>query len=169
LHPTDFSKQSEFAFQLACSLARDYGAELHIVHVITPPIVAYGEGVLPVAPENLEEELRQNLNQLRPDDATVRVVHHLWEGEPVDQILHLAKESGCDLIVMGTHGRTGLGRVLMGSVAEGVVRRAPCPVLTIKNPLPEARPAAEASGQVGGKVSQTVEARCAARSRIEDL
>jgi nucleotide-binding universal stress UspA family protein len=158
LHPTDFSKPSEFAFQLACSLSRDYGAELHIVHVMTPPIVAYGEGVLPVAPENLAEELRQKLSRLHDKDANVRVVHHLREGQPVDQILHLAKETRCDLIVMGTHGRTGLGRVLMGSVAEGVVRKAPCPVLTIKNPLPEAKPDAEASGKLAGKVPQAVTA-----------
>jgi nucleotide-binding universal stress UspA family protein len=157
LHPTDFSKQSEFAFQVACSLARDYGAHLHVVHVMVPPLVVYGEGVLPVAAENFEEELRQKLYRLHGKDANVRVLHHLEEGQPVDQILHVAKETGCDLIVMGTHGRTGLGRVIMGSAAEGVIRKAPCPVLTIKNPLPEMKPAAEDSEHKNSKVLQAVE------------
>ena len=132
LHPTDFSKQAEFAFQLACSLARDYGAELYVVHVVTPPIVVYGEGVLPVAPENYQAELREKLNRLHATDSRVRVLHRLVEGEPVDEILRVAKETGCDLIVMGTHGRRGLGRVIMGSVAEKVVRTAPCPVVTVR-------------------------------------
>jgi nucleotide-binding universal stress UspA family protein len=157
LHPTDFSQQSAFAFQVACSVARDYGAKLHIVHVMVPPLVVYGEGVLPVAAESLQEELRQKLDRLHGKDANVRVLHHLEEGQPVDQILHVAKETGCDLIVMGTHGRTGLGRVLMGSVAEGVIRKAPCPVLTIKNPLPEIKSAAEESERINNKALQAVE------------
>jgi len=144
LHPTDFSKQSEFAFQLACALARDYEAELFVVHVVTPPVVIYGEGVLPVEPEAYQEELREKLNRLHAEEPGVRVVHRLVEGQPVDEILHLAREIGCDLIVMGTHGRTGLGRVLMGSVAEKVVRMAPCPVVTVREPstLAERVPAA---------------------------
>src|SRR5262245_44784958 len=134
LHPTDFSKQSAFAFQLACSLARDYGTDLHVLHVASPPITPYAGGVLPVAPEDLEQELRQKLHGLRAPDAKVHVQHHLWEGQPVEQILHLAEEIRCDLIVMGTHGRKGVGRVLLGSVAEKVVRRAPCPVVTVRAP-----------------------------------
>jgi nucleotide-binding universal stress UspA family protein len=138
LHPTDFSKQSEFAFQLACSLARDYGAELFVLHVVSPPVVVYGEGVLPVEPESYQVELREKLHRLHAGEPEVRVLHRLVEGQPVDEILRLAKEIGCDLIVMGTHGRTGLGRVLMGSVAEKVVRTAPCPVVTVREPSPVA-------------------------------
>jgi nucleotide-binding universal stress UspA family protein len=134
LHPTDFSKQSEFAFELASSLARDYGAELYVVHVVTPPVVVYGEGVLPVEPQSYQAELREKLNRLRSGEPEVRVLHRLVEGQPVDEILRLAKEIGCDLIVMGTHGRTGFGRVLMGSVAEKIVRTAPCPVVTVRQP-----------------------------------
>ena len=141
LHPTDFSKQSEFAFQLACSLARDYGAELFVAHVVTPPVVVYGEGVLPVEPQAYQAELREKLNRLHAEDPEVRVLHRLVEGQPVDEILHLAKEIDCDLIVMGTHGRTGLGRVLMGSVAEKIVRSAPCPVVTVREPSPVAEQA----------------------------
>jgi len=91
LHPTDFSERSEFAFRLACSLARGYGARLVVLHVAEPPM----------------------------------------------EILGVAEETKCDLIVMGTHGRTGLGRLLMGSVAEQVVRKATCPVLTVKTPQPQ--------------------------------
>ena len=134
LHPTDFSKQSEFAFQLACSLARDYGAQLYVVHVVTPPVVVYGEGVLPVEPAAYQAELRETLTRLHAVEPEVRVLHRLVEGQPVDEILRLAKEIGCDLIVMGTHGRTGFGRMLMGSVAEKVVRTAPCPVVTVRQP-----------------------------------
>ena len=138
LHPTDFSKQSEFAFQLACSLSRDYGAELYVLHVMPLPVVAYMEGPLPIASEALQEELRQKLDRLHAENGKFRVLHRLVEGEPVNEILHMATETSCDLIVMGTHGRTGVGRIMMGSVAEGVSRKAPCPVLTVKNPFPDA-------------------------------
>ena len=138
LHPTDFSKQSEFAFQLACSLARDYGADLYVLHVMPLPVVAYIEGPLPIASEALQEELRQKLDRLHAENGKVRVLHRLVEGEPVNEILNMALETSSDLIIIGTHGRTGVGRMLMGSVAEGVSRKAPCPVLTVKNPFPEA-------------------------------
>lgn len=71
----------------------------------------------------------------------VLVEHRLREGDAAAEILQVADEVGADLIVLGTHGRTGLGRVLMGSVAEAVLRRARCPVLTLKSPLPEAESA----------------------------
>jgi len=152
LHPTDFSKQSEFAFQLACSLARDYEADLYVINVMPQPVVAFIEGPLPVASEELQDELRQKLNRLHDESGKVRVLHRLVEGEPVNEILHMAIETSCDLIVMGTHGRTGVGRMLMGSVAEGVTRKSPCPVLTVKNPFPEA---VEECGQKAGRVRTT--------------
>ena len=68
-------------------------------------------------------------------------------GDEAEEIVHLAQEEGYDLIVIGTHGRTGLGRLLMGSVAEKVLRRAPCPVLTIKHPFPGAQPAPPAKAR----------------------
>jgi nucleotide-binding universal stress UspA family protein len=64
----------------------------------------------------------------------VAVEQRLAEGDPAAEILHLATDTGCDMIVLGTHGRTGLDRLLMGSVAEQIVRKAPCPVLTVKAP-----------------------------------
>jgi nucleotide-binding universal stress UspA family protein len=142
---------------MACSLAKDYGAELYVLHVMPSPHVGYIEGPMPIVPENIEAELREKLNRLHPENGTVRVTHRLVEGAPVEEILHMAKETGCDVIVMGTHGRTGVGRVLLGSVAEGVVRKAPCPVLTIKNPLAEAKATAKENDRSTAKVLQAVE------------
>ena len=82
------------------------------------------------------EPLRERLQQLRPEDQKVLVEHLLVQGGAAEEILQVAQERKCDLIVMGTHGRTGLGRLLMGSVAEQVVRKASCPVLTVKTPQP---------------------------------
>jgi nucleotide-binding universal stress UspA family protein len=140
LHPTDFSDRSEFAFRLACSLARDYGARLIVLHVAVPPVAVYGEGMMAPAPEGNLDELRQQLELLLPRDPRVGVEHRLVEGDAAAEILQAAKDTGSDVIVMGTHGRTGLGRLLLGSVAEQVVRRAACPVVTVKTPLPRREP-----------------------------
>ena len=135
LHPTDFSERSAFAFSLACTLARAYGARLVLVHV-TPTVVVSGElGAIPPQPSDVWKTLQEQLANLRAPDPNVSVEHHLKEGDPATEILRLAQEIKCDLIVMGTHGRTGLGRLFVGSVAEQVLRKAPCPVLTLKTPL----------------------------------
>jgi len=137
LHPTDFSERATYGFKLACALARDYGARLILCHVHQIPTVVYGEfGAVPPEPEDTVDMLRDMLLRVRPADPSIPVEHHLLEGEPAAEIVHLASDSHSDLIVLGTHGRTGLARLLMGSVAEQVVRRAPCPVLTVKTPLP---------------------------------
>jgi nucleotide-binding universal stress UspA family protein len=137
LHPTDFSKSAQYAFRLACSLARDHGARLIVLHVAGPEYADLYSGV-PVV-QQLEEharELEEKLHRLKPRHFKLPVEHRLEKGIPADQILRVAQETNCDLIVMGTHGRTGLGRLLMGSVAEEVLRKSPCPVLTVKTPLP---------------------------------
>jgi nucleotide-binding universal stress UspA family protein len=139
LHPTDFSKHAEYGFELACALARDYGAGLILCHVKQPPAVAFGEfGALPPeAPDSLEA-LRDKLAAVRPADPKVAVpLRVIVEGDPATEIARIARENKADLIVIGTHGRTGLGRLLMGSVAEVVMRKATCPVLTVKTPLAE--------------------------------
>jgi nucleotide-binding universal stress UspA family protein len=135
LHPTDFSKNSEHAFQLACSLARDHGARLILLHVqetLIPVATEAGPAPLDLAEER--KVLQERLNALRPEDARIDVKHCLVAGGSAEEIISLAQDEGCDLIVMGTHGRTGLCRLLMGSVAEEVLRKAPCPVLTVKSP-----------------------------------
>jgi nucleotide-binding universal stress UspA family protein len=147
LHPTDFSGQSQNAFALACALTRDYGARLIVLHVVPPALVAYGEGIVPPDPEEVRAEAQAQLDQLPTPRPDVRAERRLTEGDTVDEVLRVAQEVNADLIVMGTHGRTGLGRLLMGSVAEQVVRRAPCPVLTVKAPFPAASPAAASAAE----------------------
>jgi nucleotide-binding universal stress UspA family protein len=134
IFPTDFSEASNHALRWATSLARDSGAALVIVHVEEPPM-AYGGGEMyyPIAEPN-RDELHKTLADVHPTDPMVPSVHRLLSGEPADAIVKIAESEGADLIVMGTHGRTGLTRLLMGSVAEAVVRKAPCPVLTVKQP-----------------------------------
>jgi nucleotide-binding universal stress UspA family protein len=140
LHPTDFSDSSGYAFRLACSLARDYRARLVLVHV-TPTVVVSGELVaIPPRSPDVWRRLQEQLANLRSPDPTVSVEHYLKEGDPATEILRLAQETKADVIVLGTHGRTGFGRLLAGSVAEQVVRRAPCPVVTAKMPQPAASP-----------------------------
>ncbi|MBL8796775.1 MAG: universal stress protein [Planctomycetia bacterium] len=143
LHPTDFSERSDHAFKLACALARDHGALLTIAHVLAPPVVVPVDGVVPVIPEDLEDQARARLLQVVPTDPKVRVERKLVLGDASHEIIALANQLRCDLIVLGTHGRTGLGRLLMGSVAETVLRKAECPVLTVKLPFPEVERAEE--------------------------
>lgn len=139
LHPTDFSEQSGHALHLACALARDHGAHLVILHVGLPQRPVYGEWLLP--PPSVDDayyEAQSQLDDLRIPDGCVEVERRLEIGAPAAEILRVATEIPVDLIVMGTHGRTGLSRLLMGSVAEKVMRRATCPVLTVKSPFPVA-------------------------------
>jgi nucleotide-binding universal stress UspA family protein len=120
------------ALEMATSLARDRGAKLLIVHVEEPP-VAYGGGELYYGiDEPNREDLKRMLDEVVPTDPSVEYEHRLMIGSPASAIVHLAEKEGVDMIVMPTHGRTGLLRVLMGSVAEEVVRKAKCPVLTVK-------------------------------------
>jgi nucleotide-binding universal stress UspA family protein len=134
LFPTDFSSSSDAALKYATALAKDTGAKLSIVHVQEPP-AAYGGGEMYYGiPEPDLAALKEMLEAIKPTDPAVPFEHHLVTGEPARTIVKLAKEEGVDLIVMGTHGRTGLGRLLMGSVAEAVVRHALCPVFTFKEP-----------------------------------
>jgi nucleotide-binding universal stress UspA family protein len=148
LHPTDFSERSEPAFRLACALARDYRASVLVLHVATP-FVAYGEGMVSVPPPDFLEGLRDRLQKIRPGDPRVLVEHKLIEGDPATEILRTAREAICDLVVMGTHGYTGLSRLLMGSVAEQVLRKASCPVLTVKTPAGSTEPAARLEARAG--------------------
>jgi nucleotide-binding universal stress UspA family protein len=136
LHPTDFSDYSRGAFELACALARDYGAKLIVLHVNRPPAVYAPDGIVIGAPVEEPYELRAKLAQFRPDDPRVAIEYKLLDGEPAEQILKAATSVNADLIVLGTHGSTGLARLLMGSVAEDVLRKATCPVLTIRARVP---------------------------------
>jgi nucleotide-binding universal stress UspA family protein len=140
LFPTDFSTTGQTALELATSLARDRGAELIIAHVEEPPM-AYGGGEFYYGIEMPDrKELEKMLSKVVPTEPSVGYEHRLVIGSPATAIVYLAEKENAELIVMPTHGRTGLMRVLMGSVAEEVVRRATCPVLTVKA-APAAKPA----------------------------
>jgi nucleotide-binding universal stress UspA family protein len=157
LHPTDFSERSDLAFRLACSLARDYGARLIVLHVAEPDVPVTPAGMLVEQPVINLNILREKLHQLQPADPKIPVEHRLIVGAAATQILQVAKVAKCDLIVQGTHGRTGLGRLLMGSVAEQVVRKASCPVLTVKTPRPPAPSSKEPLAVAAGKGAEGIQ------------
>jgi universal stress protein A len=144
LHPTDFSARSDAAFRLACSLARDHHGHVVVLHVVPPP-VAHGEIVARRQDDSFYEELHRSLNRMHAPDPETPVMSRLEEGDPAREILRVAEEVEADLIVMGTHGRTGLSRLLLGSAAEEVMRHATCPVLTVKSPA--AHPVIECEAQ----------------------
>ncbi len=150
LVPIDFSPSSRAALEYATFLAGKLGASLEALHVWEPPGYGYVGpdtlALLPVGPgqpgwEQTRIEVRRELDHFlakapaKPQELSVRVE----AGEPSDAILNVARDSGADLIVMGTHGRTGLSRLLIGSVAEAVLRRSTCPVLTVRVPSKAAR------------------------------
>ena len=139
LHPTDFSSASRSAFARALGLARDSRAELIILHVLAPVIPMMGEGYVP--PQTYEaidaaahKGGRRKLDALvtRAKTAGVRARGMLAEGSAHERVVRAAKSLRADLIVMGTHGRSGLARLFVGSVASRVVSAAPCPVMTVR-------------------------------------
>jgi K+-sensing histidine kinase KdpD len=113
-------------------------------------------GIVPMPVEEIHEDLRDRLLTLQP--AGVRVLHRLEDGNPATEILHLAKKMNIDLIVMGTHGRRGLTRLLMGSVAEKVGRQASCPVLTVRTPIADHDTGTE-SGRATAKPAWDIHSR----------
>lgn len=134
LLPTDFSAPSEAALELACSLARGYGARLVILHVVTYEMTAGGMMAAPMDPGYYRHALNEVRDRVVGPSPGFPVETSLREGIPAEEVLRAVDDVGADLIVMGSHGRTGLGRLLMGSVAEAVMRRADCPVLLSKRP-----------------------------------
>lgn len=146
LHPTDYSERSDYAFRIACSLARDYQAKLVLLHVAMRSVTIEGEAAIaPRSEEYFQEELDKLARVAVP--AGICVERFVREGDPAGEILRAAQFTNADLIVMGTHGRTGLSRLLMGSVAEQVLRKAPCPVLTVRTLALQAEPAHELVSQ----------------------
>jgi universal stress protein A len=139
LFPTDFSERSEAAFHVARALARDHRAALTVLHVRDVPVAVFAEfGAIPPPELPSRAEVMDRLTEFEPPDESVAVEYLVADGLPAEEIVRVAEERGCDLIVMGTHGRTGLSRLVLGSVAAEVMRRAPCPVLTLRSPMPAA-------------------------------
>jgi nucleotide-binding universal stress UspA family protein len=131
LVPTDFSSTSQTTLDWAAALARDRGATMLVVHVEEPKFAYYGDMYVGMPEPNRDDMLRM-LSTVVPKDTSVKCEHRLLVGPPADAIVDLAEREDVEMIVMPTHGRTGLSRLLMGSVAEQVVRKAKCPVMTIR-------------------------------------
>jgi universal stress protein A len=140
MHPTDFSKASGRALEMAVELAKQNKAELLLAHVLTPVIPyagddAYADPTLYVEIEKkAREDARSSLEALekKVKKSRVNVKTLLLEGTPYDRIVRAAKSRRVELIVMGTHGRTGLTKLLMGSVAGRVISLAHGPVMTVR-------------------------------------
>jgi len=131
--PEEVQVAGDAALEMATSLARDTGAKLYIVHVQEPPAY-YGGGEMYYGMlDPTAAELVKLLEDVKPADPTVQYEQRMLTGDPAGALVDFAKEEQIDLIVLGTHGRSGLSRLLMGSVAEAVVRRAQCPVLIFKH------------------------------------
>ena len=119
------------------AVAADLPKERTLVQVADVSKQGDMEGVVAGPAEDFQEEVQAQLCELKPEFTEVVPEYRTVEGDAIHEILRFAAEHPCDLVILGTHGRTGLGRFLMGSVAEGVVRKAVCPVRTIKAPFPE--------------------------------
>ena len=133
--PTDFSDCAKQALAYGSELAKRFGAQLHLVHVTQPPAAVYAYAApLPEAALYPEEAAEKELAELEVPDADElsKVERTVLRGVPFVEIVRHAKQNDADLIVMGTHGRSGLQHMLMGSVSEKVVRKASCPVLTVR-------------------------------------
>jgi nucleotide-binding universal stress UspA family protein len=130
LYPTDFSTYSNQAYFHAVRLAENSGARLTILFVYTPGGQPEEEGVA----GGDRQHWKNQLQQVRPTNPNIPIDHVFLEGDPASEIVRYAADAGIDLIVLGTHGRTGVERLLMGSVAEKVMREAPCSVLVVKLP-----------------------------------
>jgi nucleotide-binding universal stress UspA family protein len=143
LLPTDFSECARRAVPVAAELARLLGARILCLHVVEPVMPAVGwtptaVGPLPVADmgEQLEEAAERELPRFagRAEFEGLDVEDVVVHGEAAAEIVRVANERGCGMIIISSHGRTGIGRILFGSTAESVVRHAHCPVLVIKPP-----------------------------------
>jgi len=139
LVPTDFSAHADEAFRVAHLLARATGAEVVVFHVAQPPAVVAEGGALLAEPGTKEAvNLWDRFQSIRATDPKVRVTHEVIVADRPGSahILGILDRLGCDLIVMGTHGRSWLKHLLFGSVAEEAVRRAHCLVMVVKAPTP---------------------------------
>jgi nucleotide-binding universal stress UspA family protein len=139
--PTDFSEQSLSALEYAVGLADKYGARLKVVFVNEPGLKITDMAWVGVDEVSMDEAQLRDARRTIEDIVLDRIPTHVTadaeivHGDAVARIIQYAEDVNSDLIVMSTRGRTGLSHVLLGSVAEQVVRKAPCPVLTLKNPI----------------------------------
>lgn len=144
LVPTDFSDASQAALDYAKGLAEAFGASIHLVHVMEDLLAhAWSAEVYVASMPNLRDEVEREATQrlaalLTGDERTrFRAEAAIVAGRPFLEIIRYAKDRQVDLIVIGTHGRGAIAHMLLGSVAEKVVRKSPCPVLTVPDPRHE--------------------------------
>ncbi|MFL5329970.1 MAG: universal stress protein [Gemmataceae bacterium] len=142
LYPTDFSSYSNQAYFHAVALAETHHASLTILYVFNPAWEDHDDRDLPTE----QAYWQGQLEQIRPSNAEIPVEHVLVQGDPGVEIPKYAAEANIDMVVMGTHGRTGRERMLMGSVAEKTLRNAPCSVLVVK--LPKGVPSEPGRGEL---------------------
>ena len=135
LVPTDFSVQSEKAVHYGTELATKFGAELHLLHAFEVTPITYGEGGagLPQSVTEIEAAATKWLDEIKVSAGDVQVIRHVTEGRAFVEIVRYARKHTIDLVVIGTHGRGTIAHLLIGSVAENVVRQAPCPVLVVRD------------------------------------
>jgi nucleotide-binding universal stress UspA family protein len=137
----DFSENSDFAFEYALTLAKQFQAELTIMHVINEPVDLRGFYVPHISFEQLEKEIEEGAEKMMEKFCQSSLAGFnnyktaIVTGIPYEEIIRKADDIGSSLIVLGTHGRTGLDHIIFGSTAERVVRSASCPVLTIRMPV----------------------------------
>jgi len=144
LVPVDFSECSLKALQYAVAFARQFGAELSLLHVVEAylPVPEMGAVDVALIQSQMREAAEKELEKLRQSlDAEVSPKAVLRLGNPYLETIRAAKELDTDVIILSTHGRTGLAHVFMGSIAENVVRHAPCPVLVVREQEHEFVPA----------------------------
>lgn len=138
LFATDFSECSDYAFDYAHTLARRFNARLLIVHVINEPVDLRGFYVPHISFERLEEEIEEGAQQMMEKFCRTHIHDYdnietyVLPGLPYEEVIKKAQEEHADLIIVGTHGRTGLDHILFGSTAEKIVRKSPIPVMTVR-------------------------------------
>lgn len=137
----DFSESSDFAFEYALTLAKQFQSELTILHVINEPVDLRGFYVPHISFEQLEKEIEEGAGKMMEKFCQARMPDYsnykteIVTGIPYEEITRKAEAVAASLIVLGTHGRTGLDHIIFGSTAERVVRSSSCPVLTIRMPV----------------------------------
>ena len=140
LFATDFSESSEHAFQYALTLAKQFKSQLTILHVINEPVDLRGFYVPHVSFENLEKEIEEGAQQMMTKFCATHITDFsnyeslIVTGIPYEEILKFAEKNAASFIVLGTQGRSGIDHLLFGSTAERVVRKALCPVVTVRLP-----------------------------------
>jgi nucleotide-binding universal stress UspA family protein len=138
LFPTDFSDNSKTAQDYAAAFADQFQAELHVMHVLSDVTMIAEPGSALALPQNylldMKQEAEGALDRMFPDAAQKgrKIVRAFRTGSPYVEIVTYANENNIELIVLGTHGRSAIAHMLLGSIAEKVVRKAPCPVLTVR-------------------------------------